>query len=164
LERGFAIVGSVPATYDSNGNVQSVGQGSLIILNRSGQQVAALTNPNLIDGPWGMAINDQGSTTEGVLAFKASRDHDQRDPPSGLQDTLGRFIDGDHNGTPAGNAVAVFRRSGVVKSAISLARSNVVPSLKAATADALLERGELMGVMPFNLASTSPRTNHSHQA
>jgi hypothetical protein len=64
LKRGFAIVGNDPATYDSDGNVQSVGQGSLIILNRSGQQVAALTNPNLIDGPWGMAINDQGSTAQ----------------------------------------------------------------------------------------------------
>jgi hypothetical protein len=64
LKRGFVIVGNVPATYDSNGNVQSVGQGSLIILNRSGQQVADLTNPNLIDGPWGLAINDQGSTAQ----------------------------------------------------------------------------------------------------
>jgi hypothetical protein len=64
LKRGFVIVGSIPATYDSHGNVQSIGQGSLIILNRSGQQVAVLTNPNLIDGPWGMAINDQGSTAQ----------------------------------------------------------------------------------------------------
>jgi hypothetical protein len=64
LKRGFVIVGNIPATYDSNGNLQSVGQGSLIILNRSGQQVADLTNPNLIDGPWGMAVNDQGSTAQ----------------------------------------------------------------------------------------------------
>jgi hypothetical protein len=64
LKGGFVIVGSVPATYDGDGNVQSVGPGSLIILNRSGQQVADLTNPNLIDGPWGMAINDQGSTAQ----------------------------------------------------------------------------------------------------
>jgi hypothetical protein len=80
LKRGFVNVGSVPATYDSYGYVQSVGQGSIIILNRSGQQLAALTKPKLIDGPWGMAINNQGSTTEGVLAFKACRDHDQRPP------------------------------------------------------------------------------------
>lgn len=64
LKRGFVIVGSVPATYDSNGNQQSVGQGSLIILNRSGQQVADITNPNLIDGPWGLAVNDRGSTAQ----------------------------------------------------------------------------------------------------
>jgi hypothetical protein len=64
LKRGFVIVGNIPATYDSNGNVQSVGQGSLIILDRSGHQVADLTNPTLIDGPWGMAINDQGSTAQ----------------------------------------------------------------------------------------------------
>jgi hypothetical protein len=64
LERGFVIVGNIPATYDSNGNTESIGQGSLTILNRSGQQVADLTNPNLIDGPWGMAVNDQGSTAQ----------------------------------------------------------------------------------------------------
>jgi len=45
-------------------------------------------------------------------------------PPSGLQDTFGRLIDGDHNGTPGGNAAAVLRRSGVVISAIALARSS----------------------------------------
>jgi hypothetical protein len=35
------------------------------------------------------------------------------DPPSGLQDTFGRLIDGDGNGTPGGNAAAVLRRGGV---------------------------------------------------
>ena len=35
-------------------------------------------------------------------------------PPSGLQDTFGRLIDGDDDGTPGGNAAAVLRRSGVV--------------------------------------------------
>jgi hypothetical protein len=61
---GFVVVGNIPVTYDSDGNVQSVGQGSLIILNRSGHQVADITNSNLIDGPWGMAINDQGSKAQ----------------------------------------------------------------------------------------------------
>jgi hypothetical protein len=43
-------------------------------------------------------------------------------PPSGLQDTFGQLIDGDHNGTPGGNVAAVLRRSGVVISAIARAR------------------------------------------
>ena len=36
LKRGFVIVGGVPATYDSQGNLVSVGQGSLMILDRNG--------------------------------------------------------------------------------------------------------------------------------
>jgi hypothetical protein len=34
-------------------------------------------------------------------------------PPSGLQDTSGQLIDGEGNGTPGGNAVALIRRTGV---------------------------------------------------
>jgi len=33
-------------------------------------------------------------------------------PPSGLTDSLGRLIDGDHNGTAGGNAIAYLYRSG----------------------------------------------------
>jgi DNA-binding beta-propeller fold protein YncE len=64
LKRGFVIVGNIPITYDSSGNEQSVGKGSLIILNRFGRVVATLTNPNLIAGPWGMAVNDLGSKAQ----------------------------------------------------------------------------------------------------
>jgi hypothetical protein len=65
LKGGFVIVGDIPTTYDSHGNVVSIGQGSLIILNRFGQQVANLTSsPNLLDGPWGMAIKDRGRTAQ----------------------------------------------------------------------------------------------------
>ncbi len=35
-------------------------------------------------------------------------------PPSGLQDSSGRLIDGDHDGTAGGNAFAVIRNTGVV--------------------------------------------------
>jgi hypothetical protein len=65
-------------------------------------------------------------------------------PPSGLQDTFGRLIDGDDNGTPGGNAAAVLRRSGVVISAIALTQSRGGPTLNTAIVDALLERGEPM--------------------
>jgi hypothetical protein len=38
-------------------------------------------------------------------------------PPSGLQDSLGRFIDGKHDGQPGSNAVAVLSRGGATISA-----------------------------------------------
>jgi uncharacterized protein (TIGR03118 family) len=60
LKSGFVIVGNVPATYDSNGNIVSVGQGSLRILDRMGNAVETLSDPALLDGPWDMTINDQG--------------------------------------------------------------------------------------------------------
>src|SRR5262245_38058525 len=44
---------------------------------------------------------------------------DQGPPPSGLQDGSGRLIDGDHNGTPGGNAVAVLSRHGASVEAIA---------------------------------------------
>jgi hypothetical protein len=40
--------------------------------------------------------------------------------PAGLQDSFGRLIDGDHNGQPGGNAVAVLRRNGATLNAVAL--------------------------------------------
>ncbi len=37
-------------------------------------------------------------------------------PPAGLQDSLGRLIDGNHDGQPGGNAIALLRRNGVIVS------------------------------------------------
>ena len=64
LQRGFVIVGSVPATYDSQGNLVSVGQGSLMILDRNGNVVTTLSDPKLLDGPWDLTVNDQGDRAE----------------------------------------------------------------------------------------------------
>ena len=61
LKRGFVIVGSLPTQYDSKGNVLSVGQGSLIILDSSGHQVGSLSNPSLLNGPWDLTVNEQGT-------------------------------------------------------------------------------------------------------
>jgi hypothetical protein len=41
----------------------------------------------------------------------------------GLQDSLGRLIDGDHDGTPGGNAIAVIKAKGVMINAIALVRA-----------------------------------------
>jgi subtilisin-like proprotein convertase family protein len=55
-------------------------------------------------------------------------------PPSGIEDTFGRLIDGNHDGQPGGNAVAILTSKGAATSAVT----NV-----AAVVDALLEQGEL---------------------
>jgi hypothetical protein len=47
--------------------------------------------------------------------------------PSGLQDTSGQFIDGDNNGTPGGNAVAMIGRTGVTFNAVGAAPVMISP-------------------------------------
>jgi hypothetical protein len=59
LKSGFVIVGNVPT--DANGAAQA---GSLIILNARGQVVSTLTSSTLLDGPWDLTINDQGSSAQ----------------------------------------------------------------------------------------------------
>ena len=64
LGNGFVIVGSVPATYDNMGNLVSIGQGSLMILDKNGNVVDTLTDPELLDGPWDLTVNDEGSLAQ----------------------------------------------------------------------------------------------------
>jgi hypothetical protein len=59
LRAGFVIVGNVPST---DGTSATVGQGSLIVLDKSGNQVADFTDPSLLDGPWDLAVVDNGAT------------------------------------------------------------------------------------------------------
>jgi hypothetical protein len=61
LRRGFVIVGTVPST---DGTSATVGQGSLLILDRNGNIVANLTDPTLLNGPWDLTVKDQGSHAE----------------------------------------------------------------------------------------------------
>jgi hypothetical protein len=67
-------------------------------------------------------------------------------PPSGLRDSAGRLIGGDHDGTPGGNAVAVLSRGGVTVDATTPgttgSRSVGIPAI----VDALFDRDELVGV------------------
>jgi uncharacterized protein (TIGR03118 family) len=64
LKNGFVIVGNLPATYDSHGNLQSIGQGSLLIIDKNGNVVKTLSDPSLLDGPWDLTVNDQGSRAQ----------------------------------------------------------------------------------------------------
>jgi len=58
LKRGFVLVGNVPTT---NGTFATIQQGSLLILDRNGNLVSTLSDSALLDGPWDLTVNDQGS-------------------------------------------------------------------------------------------------------
>ena len=64
LSRGFVIVGSLPATYDSSGNLLSVQPGGLLILDKSGNLVGAISNTKLLDGPWDLTVADYGDFSQ----------------------------------------------------------------------------------------------------
>jgi hypothetical protein len=61
LKRGFVIVGSVPTT---DGTAATIGAGKLLVLTANGTLEETVSNPTLLDGPWGMAVNDQGATAQ----------------------------------------------------------------------------------------------------
>jgi hypothetical protein len=62
LSRGFVVVGNLPVTYP--GGVATPQQGSLQIFNSNGTLVATLNDPNLLDSPWDLTINDEGSQAQ----------------------------------------------------------------------------------------------------
>jgi uncharacterized protein (TIGR03118 family) len=80
LKSGFVLVGNVPTV---NGVAQ---QGSLLILDSNGKQVGELTDKDLLDGPWDLAINDHGDRAQvfvsNVLNGTVTR-IDLRIPPGG---------------------------------------------------------------------------------
>jgi hypothetical protein len=62
LSRGFVVVGNLPVTYP--GGVATPQQGSLQFFNRNGTLVLTLNDANLLDSPWDLTINDQGSQAQ----------------------------------------------------------------------------------------------------
>jgi uncharacterized protein (TIGR03118 family) len=74
LKNGFVIVGSVPST---DGTAAGIQQGSLLILDANGNLVKTLSNADLLDSPWDLAINDKGNTAQvfvsNVLSGTVSR-------------------------------------------------------------------------------------------
>ena len=58
LQSGFVIVANVP----NNNGVP--GQGALQILDSNGKVVSTLTNATLLNGPWDLTVNDQGSRVQ----------------------------------------------------------------------------------------------------
>jgi hypothetical protein len=58
LRAGFVIVGNVPATTTNSGT--TIGIGALQVIDRHGKRVATWTDPILLDGPWDLALDDDG--------------------------------------------------------------------------------------------------------
>jgi hypothetical protein len=56
LQEGLVIVGNVPST---DGTPGTVGPGSLLVIDNTGQIVSTISGP-LIRGPWDMALEDEG--------------------------------------------------------------------------------------------------------
>src|SRR5215469_8574209 len=61
VRRGFVFVGSVPTT---DGTCNTIGQTSLLIIDRNGNLVTTLTDPVLLNGPWDLTIHDQGELAQ----------------------------------------------------------------------------------------------------
>src|ERR1700722_11590736 len=57
LRVGFVIVGNVPTT---DGTIATIGQGALQVIDRHGRLVQTWTDPQLLDGPWDLALEDRG--------------------------------------------------------------------------------------------------------
>ena len=57
LRGGFVIVGNVPTT---DGTSNTVGQGALQVIDRNGKWLQTWTDPVLLDGPWDLALDDDG--------------------------------------------------------------------------------------------------------
>jgi hypothetical protein len=64
LKSGFVIVGNLPTTDGTGATAKS---GSLLVLNNKGGLVATLTDKTLVDGPWDMAVNDNGAQVQAFV-------------------------------------------------------------------------------------------------
>lgn len=58
LRSGFVIVGNVPTT---DGTFATIGQGALQVIDRDGNWLATWTDPVFLNGPWDLALDDDGS-------------------------------------------------------------------------------------------------------
>jgi DNA-binding beta-propeller fold protein YncE len=61
LRGGFVIVGNVPTT---DGTIATIGQGALQVIDRNGALLQTWTDPQFLDGPWDLAVNDQGAQAQ----------------------------------------------------------------------------------------------------
>ncbi|MDE1925123.1 MAG: hypothetical protein KGH79_03000 [Patescibacteria group bacterium] len=64
LKSGFVIVGNLPTTDGTGATAKA---GSLLVLDSKGKLLTTLTDPKLIDGPWDMAVNDNGSQVQAFV-------------------------------------------------------------------------------------------------
>jgi hypothetical protein len=58
LRAGFVIVGNVPT---ADGTSATIGKGALQLIDRHGHWLATWSDPELLDGPWDLAVSDHES-------------------------------------------------------------------------------------------------------
>jgi DNA-binding beta-propeller fold protein YncE len=58
LRSGFVIVGNLPT---ADGTFATIGQGALQVIDRTGKWLATWTDPVFLNGPWDLALDDDGS-------------------------------------------------------------------------------------------------------
>jgi hypothetical protein len=61
VKRGVVFVGNLPT---ADGTSATVKPGSLLVIDRNGKLLGSLADPALVNGPWGMAVNDQGASAQ----------------------------------------------------------------------------------------------------
>ncbi|MHB8660766.1 MAG: NHL repeat-containing protein [Minisyncoccota bacterium] len=64
LKSGFVIVGNLATTDGTGATAKAC---SLLILDSKGNLLTTLTDPTLIDGPWDMAVNDNGAAVQAFV-------------------------------------------------------------------------------------------------
>ncbi|MBV9157506.1 MAG: hypothetical protein JO097_14680, partial [Acidobacteriaceae bacterium] len=61
LKAGLVVVGNLPTT---NGACATATAGSLLVIDKNGNQLQQLSDSTLLNGPWDMAVNDEGSRAQ----------------------------------------------------------------------------------------------------
>jgi len=57
LRRGYVVVGNVPTV---DGTYATIGQGALQLIDRNGNLLQTWMDPTFLDGPWDLALDDDG--------------------------------------------------------------------------------------------------------
>jgi hypothetical protein len=60
-KRGLVFIGNTPTLDGTSATIQP---GSLLVLDRNGKLLLNWTDPVFVQGPWGMAIHDEGNTAQ----------------------------------------------------------------------------------------------------
>ena len=62
LSSGYVLIGNLPT---ADGTAATVGAGALSVLDMDGNFLGTFGDPTTVDGPWGMAVYDQGNGISG---------------------------------------------------------------------------------------------------
>jgi len=65
LRKGFVLVGNFPSPDGTCGHARD---GSILVINSSGQEVSAIADPLFINGPWDSTLYDQGNKAKFFIA------------------------------------------------------------------------------------------------